>query len=434
MFRGAIDGFSSSSGLAVLSGWAYSVAGDARNAPSRYVVIGISDAVVETFVRTDIGTEENYGVRIGLSSDTDVLKVLFGISKIVAVFQDTEFYLPIWNKLEGKILGSLLSSRLLNLDAGQRRAAIGTILASFRPAAKEPVKDADLFALEVGLAAYDGSAIIGRNGHLFLSGGNNDAGELYQSSLSQEVAKRWIAQIKARTDAFASQGRRFLQIAVPEKQSVLGVFHPDHIEDCSPLLRHVTDIMHGRPYFLDVQSIFIDLFQKGGLEPYRKADTHLSFHGAHVLAEQIACWSTGRQVRIPRPQLEPRQSTGDLGNRFGIGNIVETALHPVIEGWEFAERSVHLIESVDPEFGHTGAMRHWTCADPLIDKSVVIFGNSIFERGSGPLSLSWWAARMFRETSFVWSSSVDFDYAAQRKADIVIAQTVERFMRTPPVK
>jgi len=62
-----------------------------------------------------------------------------------------------------------------------------------------------------------------------------------------------------------------------------------------------------------------------------------------------------------------------------------------------------------------------------IDKKIVVFGNSFFEKIPS-WGLSPYFAAIFREFHFFWSPEVNMDYCINVKPDIVIAQTCERFM------
>lgn len=122
---------------------------------------------------------------------------------------------------------------------------------------------------------------------------------------------------------------------------------------------------------------------------------------------------------------------GDLGSKFGVGSFVEHALLPP-DGWRPGPGEPERVDSWIPPEGHTGTRMTWVSSVPVVDAHVITFGNSFFERGGAPTGLSWWFARLFREFTFVWSPSVDFTLVDDRKPDVVIAQTVERFLPSVP--
>ena len=64
-----------------------------------------------------------------------------------------------------------------------------------------------------------------------------------------------------------------------------------------------------------------------------------------------------------------------------------------------------------------------------------MFGNSFFANvSSGQPYLSWWMVRLFRDYHFYWTADFDPEEVARRDPDIVITQTIERFLPTLPAR
>jgi hypothetical protein len=61
-----------------------------------------------------------------------------------------------------------------------------------------------------------------------------------------------------------------------------------------------------------------------------------------------------------------------------------------------------------------------------------VFGNSFFHNGNLPNQLSWWAKHFFAELTFVWDPALDWSVVDEVRPDIVVAQTVERFLHRVP--
>ena len=93
---------------------------------------------------------------------------------------------------------------------------------------------------------------------------------------------------------------------------------------------------------------------------------------------------------------------------------------------------MQLVEKFDPPNGHSGALRKWINESAPIDKSIVIMGNSVSERGTSQFGLSWWLSRVFKRTTFCWSSAMLTNIIEDEKPDYVVCQTVERFLPTVP--
>lgn len=95
--------------------------------------------------------------------------------------------------------------------------------------------------------------------------------------------------------------------------------------------------------------------------------------------------------------------------------------------------SPELVESFDPEQGrHIGIMRKWKNKNAPFKYKVIAFGNSFFERGTESTGLSWWFSRLFSEFHFHWNPECDWQLIDSEKPDVVICQTIERFLPRLP--
>ncbi|WP_156347328.1 MULTISPECIES: hypothetical protein [unclassified Sphingomonas] len=432
MIRGAVDGFTYSSGRYSISGWAFETRDGERFPVDDLQVQGIEAVEIVRHVRGDVHETIDFGFRIFFMEEADALSAAFGNAKVVATgVLDTQS-LSVWDKLVAQVVSVVINNRSADFDANQRAKLIGALLDPVRKVSHTVDREVVALPVEVGTLAFDHSTVIGRDAYLFLSGGSNNLGRLYQTNDCSDLGMAWSELIDRRAETLQSMGCKYLQCIVPEKQSVLGRLHPENISGPTPILQLINKTHAWKSMYLDVYRLFDDLYREKGLSPFRKVDTHLNFFGVETLADAILRWVKPGVDSIGRPVLKPQLSPGDLGNKFAVGEIVETLEYPVLESWEFARRDVSLISEHSPEEGHTGSIRHWTNADSLLNEKIVIFGNSIFERGGGPLTLSWWMARIFRETIFIWSSSIDFGLVEKIKPDVVICQTVERFIGTVP--
>jgi hypothetical protein len=63
---------------------------------------------------------------------------------------------------------------------------------------------------------------------------------------------------------------------------------------------------------------------------------------------------------------------------------------------------------------------------------VLVFGNSFFSDVPSQAFVSWWFARFFRQYHFVWSPDFDLELIRSVQPDIVLGQTVERFLTRVP--
>lgn len=95
-------------------------------------------------------------------------------------------------------------------------------------------------------------------------------------------------------------------------------------------------------------------------------------------------------------------------------------------------RSAARIKSKQDSGRQTGTTVVWINDSAIIDASVIVFGNSFFGTGESEEGISYWFAHAFREFHFIWSGEADWDYVSKQKPDIVICQTIERFMAGTP--
>ena len=135
--------------------------------------------------------------------------------------------------------------------------------------------------------------------------------------------------------------------------------------------------------------------------------------------------------QIDLGEVEFKRRSGDFGNKLVIGKALCEELHlsdcdKMFNGSD----SLKLVEKFDPPNGHSGALRKWINKSAPIDKSIVIMGNSVSERGTSQFGLSWWLSRVFKRTTFCWSSAMLTNIIEDEKTDYVICQTVGRFLPT----
>jgi len=99
---------------------------------------------------------------------------------------------------------------------------------------------------------------------------------------------------------------------------------------------------------------------------------------------------------------------------------------------EICNFDMKCVKAFDPPKGHQGITRVFENKNAFIQKKIIVFGNSFMGKADHPHELSWYFARAYRDFHFVWSNKVDFDYINSEKPDLVLAQTIERFLPVIP--
>ena len=294
------------------------------------------------------------------------------------------------------------------------------------------------FELQVGLKSRDNSAVIGRDGYMFILGGSNQLFDQYRQDINdtkiQEISDKWISLIKSRYDALESRNIRFLQMFIPEKASVAKEFFPADINPPTATFRAI------RKKLDNLESLGISILDgyeeiiknTHRLDIFRKSDSHLSAMGAYTIFSAMM-----RQfgLSVPwHPEFNRRRIfASDLGSKFTVPSMPEPVLTPSASFSSAISQNLACVEEVVPPGGrHLGTRMVWKNPTAPCRLKAVAFGNSFFERGGNEAGLSWWAARYFAEFHFFWKPEIDFEYVDAVKPDLVIAQSIERFLALVP--
>jgi hypothetical protein len=289
--------------------------------------------------------------------------------------------------------------------------------------------------MPVGLRSPDqkNSVVLGLGGYGFIYQGANKLANMYNTTDRTDIARlafAWVDLFKARKQRLAERSARYIQLIVPDKQSVLPDFYPEPLNTPTPHLAAIESTVSNERDLCDTYiSAHRALTSADRLRTYRKLDSHTAPYGAFVLFGKIvsamgitspeAPAFTHEQVMLP-----------DLGvHYFGIP-FYDAYLEAEEPPFASARR---VVKDVKPErLGNMGRCIVWQNPDAPIKKKVIAFANSFFSGGVIQGQLSWWMSRYCSEFHFIWSPSVDFDYVASVMPDFVICQTVERFLGKIP--
>lgn len=308
------------------------------------------------------------------------------------------------------------------------------------PAGGEVVRPSRV-PLPVGSVSPDGSAVVGRGGHLFIRGGSNSLIDRYRipqtedqrAALEREV-EGWREVVERRRSEVVDLGMRFLQTFVPDKSTMLasGV---DGLGPVTPALRLLEERLEGEAWFVSAREALARgaALRTGVSENWLQLDSHTKPRGAWRLSSALV-GAFGDASFMAETEFEGRASSyvGDLGRRFFGHPIPERIETPSGRWLEQAERRRELVDRFAPSSGHAGRMMHWRSPNAPVDGKVLVFGNSFFGAGDIPISCNFWVSRAFREHKFVWSADMDLDLVKAEAPDLVICQTVERFMGKVP--
>jgi hypothetical protein len=140
------------------------------------------------------------------------------------------------------------------------------------------------------------------------------------------------------------------------------------------------------------------------------------------------------RLRLPKPAASfglPQVTRCDLSDHFGGLQLYNRIAMPLPETLAIEGAGVELVHKVE-SVGHLGRRYIWRNRAAPIKKRVLAFGNSFFESGNMPQHLSWWFARWFQEFQFVWTNNLDRTIVDEYRPDIIVCQTIERFLAAAP--
>jgi len=274
----------------------------------------------------------------------------------------------------------------------------------------------------------------GKDGWLFLSGGNNDfMSYLYgHKVLSKHVLDGWESLLQSRQDWFARKGIKYLHVFAPEKVSVYGEYLDSEIDLSKGHIRTLSRQANG--LFLDILHYFNSIKKDYNL--YTKTDTHWSYVGAFV-CYQLLCSVLGYKPYSDLIQCrrETVKVSGDLGLK--MDPVVKEDVESVIREKKAIRSSANILVRYKEknkcfnELGlHVGSRVVFQNPDPLYAEKVVIFGDSFSEYR--PNRLTEMFAETFAEVHFCWSAGIDYEYVEKVSPQIVISELCERFAHIVP--
>jgi hypothetical protein len=285
---------------------------------------------------------------------------------------------------------------------------------------------------------FDSSFVhVGRDGWLFLVGGSNSVGSLYDRNnglTPDRVLRKWADLIERRATRLEQMGIQYVHINVPEKLTL----YDDQLADppivdwrLSPAVRlgdMVRRLPHGHVW-LDLIEPFRSAPNKEQL--YFRTDTHWSGEGCY-LAYRLLCERIGL---VPEPDLLSRPHQA-LDGILDMGNKMDPPVYEPVKFYDFRLKSKRVWQNAittyleDLSFGaqiHVGTHVRYQNTDPTAqNKKILIFGDSFASQRGDALTAM--LAETASDVEFVWSSNFDWSYIRQAKPDVVIYELTERFM------
>ncbi len=274
----------------------------------------------------------------------------------------------------------------------------------------------------------DRVAIAGSRGFADLFEGSNDYYLRYWEPPDDEIIQPladWIVRIRA---AVLEHARAAIAMVVPNKATCLPENYPLYL----PRRQTATFAALRQMFTPYAGHCFFDWMTAGSFASRQrywfKFDSHWNSHGAEAAARWV-CQTVG--VPFPLSIVDCRETyAGDLSGRWSTSpNLLEdVALRKLT-----VERQVVFDNADGAEHsGHAGRIVEWRAEAPLSDAHLLILGDSFSGAGYLPWNLTYWLAGCFARTTFVHAYASPADLARDLRADVVIFQTNERFVRAIP--
>lgn len=278
----------------------------------------------------------------------------------------------------------------------------------------------------------------GRDGWLFLTGGNNRPIDLFNAKttpFTDRTLQAWRKLVLSRDARARELGARYIHLVAPEKLSV----YPEYCTlPLDPTLRPGNRLRE-QPDLADIVLDPVLYYQRYKPETklYWKTDTHWTYHGCYA-AYQLLMARLGLAFDpdlLNRPYNEG-PITFDLGGKLDppcretarfyrpIRDAVRIHANELVEFQESQKR----FSEIELHVGTQVIYRN--DVNPVNDKTLVLFGDSFSEYR--PSLLTGLLAESFREVHFLWTANLDFDYVEQVRPDFVVTESAERFMNRVP--
>lgn len=292
--------------------------------------------------------------------------------------------------------------------------------------------------VRVGAVSPRRTIIVGRSGHLFLEGGSNGLSHQYNRDIEDpevlDVAIRWHKLVKDRYLKISRRGIQFRQIFIPEKPTVLKELFPLNINPPTAYYRKIVDFVEKdssiNGALIDTLPILLKL--KSNSDVFRLHDSHLTAAGSESVFRAILA-----SLRLDSDfsyEFNEKVRSSDTINHFPRLKIGSYDLFPSASQIFEREKDLKIESTFIPENGgHIGRYKKWSNKSAQYEQKVLVFGNSFFEMGANALCLSWWFARWFSSYNFHWEPEINYDLVDELKPDIVICQTIERFLPKVPI-
>jgi alginate O-acetyltransferase complex protein AlgJ len=281
---------------------------------------------------------------------------------------------------------------------------------------------------------------VGRDGWLFWLGRQGEMLSLYRGGWRVRLGVwAWTRLVARRRRRAAALGARYLQVVAPDKLSVLDDrLLPPVLAGRRGIGARLGDALARGPAAESWVDLLAPLRAEAVREvAYLRTDTHWTYAGALAATRAVtAALGTRPAPILDAPTtLAPHDLTFDLGRKLTPPASERLLPHVIPNQARRVEENV-LVTLRRGQVGHNpglhvGSRLVYANASPeAAPLRVVLFGDSYAAEEGYTLGVM--LAECVSELHSVWSASIDWDYVARVKPDVVIHEIAERFLRRIP--
>jgi hypothetical protein len=280
----------------------------------------------------------------------------------------------------------------------------------------------------VGEISKDRSAVIGRDGWCFIYQGSNNYRDAYHDSALISMGDKWARLIERRQRVCDEWEIPFVQLIIPNKATLMPERFPESLG--KGLTSMLQGLLAAKPNACLLCPINEMRHPKVKDHVFRRNDSHLTIGGSCLLTESILDTAKINLGSVPYIETKYVDHTGDLGGKF-VQPLSERFCAP-----KFDEGLLNLGKakkiSEKNVSGFNGTRQSFYNPDAPLEHTVLVFGNSFFERvpswGISPLFCA-----LFKHFHFIWGADLKKKLIERINPNLIIAQTCERFMTAEPI-
>lgn len=284
----------------------------------------------------------------------------------------------------------------------------------------------------VGAISSDRLAIWGGKNTAFLFSGSNFYYDSYQTPVVPKSTSTWI-EITQNRHAQLSRATPIVSLIVPNKATCLPDLYPLLLqENPTPSFRALRKAFANDPNVVFAESLLeaSSPSRRHASSVWSGLDSHWSEFGALVTLNEVLVRFGLAPIEFKYAEQERIRVGGDLCHRWPPRVKTE---------WQVLRAETALPAPTDvydnaagKPYRNNGRHTVWTNTDAPIAKRLTIVGNSFSGPGHKSSNLTYWAARYFRRVTFVHSPNIPTDIHDFAETDLLLFQTVERFLPSAP--